>query len=76
MGAGSTTNLLVNYGQGVWDDEDDPAPPRRWYAPGTQRGKVILVVTVAVVLVVLVVGCCIGIGGIGELKRIDMFGFV
>ena len=61
------------------DGDDGPdwtgeSPPGRWYRPHTGRGKVILVVSVAVVLLVSLVGCFIGVLRLSDLYALNPFG--
>jgi hypothetical protein len=56
------------------DDWTDSAEPGRWYRPVTNRGKLILVITVAVVLAVTFVSCLAGGAALADLYSIDPFG--
>ena len=59
-----------------WLAESEAPRPGRWYAPTTTRGKVILVLTVALILVVTLVACCIGVAGLAKLRSVDATGIL
>jgi len=62
---------------GPTEDEPDwtgEVAPGRWYRPETARGKVILVVSVAVVLLVSLIGCFIGVLRLSDLYALNPFG--
>ena len=59
-----------------WLAESEAPRPGRWYAPTTTRGKVVLVVTVALILVVTLVACCIGVAGLAKLRSVDATGIL
>ena len=54
-----------------WLSESETPRPGRWYNPTTRRGKVTLVLVVAVILVVTLVACCIGVASLSKLRSVD-----
>lgn len=59
-----------------WLAESDGPRPGRWYAPTTSRGKLLLVLTVALILVVTLLACCIGVAGLARLRSVDPTGLL
>jgi hypothetical protein len=57
-----------------WLAESESPRPGRWYHPTTRRGKLTLVLVVAVILVVTLVACCIGVAGLAKLRSVDATG--
>jgi hypothetical protein len=59
-----------------WLAESETPRPGRWYNPTTRRGKLTLVLVVAVILVVTLVACCIGVAGLAKLRSVDATGIL